>query len=116
MKFRHNFQARNDSQAVIVASPDLPTRQLHALFKLNSGLAADKALFNLQLAATHISFMLSHSSEEPVSNLAAFVFGASTYFMVYRLYLISLVQFFSSKGFLQRELHPIIVTSIFLFI
>jgi len=65
--------ARNAAPAVILPSTDLPTLQLHALFKLDSGLAADRALFNLQLAATHISFMLSHSSEKPVCVFISFV-------------------------------------------
>ena len=66
----------NATPDVIFPSKDLPTLQLHALFKLNSGLAADKALFNLQLAATYISFMLSHSSEEPVCDFTPFVHHA----------------------------------------
>jgi len=65
--------ARNATQAVILPSTDLPTLQLHALFKLDSSLAGDRALFNLQLAATHISFMLLHSSEDPVCGFTSFV-------------------------------------------
>ena len=70
----------NVTLAVILLSTDLPTLQLHALFKLNSALAVDKALFNLQLAATHISFMLSHNSEEPVCDFTPFVHHAFNFY------------------------------------
>ena len=44
-------------------------------------LPADKALFNLQLAATYISFMLSHSSEEPVCDFTPFVHHAFDFYL-----------------------------------
>ena len=105
-KFCHNFITWNATLAVILPSTDLPTLQLHVLFKLNSGLAADKALFNLQLAATHISFMLSHNSEEPVHGFTPFVYYAfNFYFWGERLYLICQVPFFSLKNLPQCEFY-----------
>ena len=103
-KFCHNFITWNVTLAV--PSTDLLTLQLHALFKLNSGLAADKALFNLQLVATHISFMLSHNSEEPVCGFTPFVYYAfNFYFGGERLYLICQVPFFSLKNLPQCEFY-----------
>ncbi|KAF8814522.1 hypothetical protein BYT27DRAFT_7250018 [Phlegmacium glaucopus] len=42
---------------------DLPIKQLHALFQLHSNIAADKSLFNMQLPAMHIVFMLDHNPD-----------------------------------------------------
>jgi len=43
------------------------TKQLHALFQLHSNINVNRGLVNMQLAATHMSFMLDKNSEEIVS-------------------------------------------------
>lgn len=48
---------------------DIRKKQLQALFQLHANMGADKGLFNLQLAAAHISFMLQYSSETIVRSL-----------------------------------------------
>ncbi|KAF8813075.1 hypothetical protein BYT27DRAFT_7207231 [Phlegmacium glaucopus] len=63
-KFRHNFSMRKKQTPLDAAGTDLPTKHLHALFRLHSNMAADKSLFNMQLAVTHISFMLQYKSED----------------------------------------------------
>jgi hypothetical protein len=49
-----------------MASSDLPTRQLHALFQLHSDITVSKTLVNMQLAATHIAFMLDRQTKARV--------------------------------------------------
>lgn len=49
-----------------VTSLDVPAQQLHALFMLHSNLNVNKTLVNMQLAATHISFMMQERTEEGV--------------------------------------------------
>jgi hypothetical protein len=50
----------------IDSASDLQMKQLHVLFQLHTGMAADKGLFNMQLAAVQILFMLQHTSEDNV--------------------------------------------------
>ena len=47
-----------------VATLDLPAHQLQELFKLQSGMNTNKILVNLQLAATHIAFMIQKQTED----------------------------------------------------
>jgi len=68
-KFQHNLSAPTANENLAISSLDFPTQQLHALYDLHRNMGADKALFNMQLAATHISFMLHHNSEEIVSSV-----------------------------------------------
>jgi hypothetical protein len=65
-KFRRNMNVRNTQLNKTVAVDNLPGRHLQVLFDIHCGIAGDKSLFNLQLAATHISFMLNHESNEMV--------------------------------------------------
>jgi hypothetical protein len=50
---------------------DHGSRGLYALFKLQNNMAINKSLFNLQLAATHVAFMLDSS---PGHNVGTFLF------------------------------------------
>jgi len=51
-----------------VSLSDLPAQQLQALFQLHSDTNVNKTLVNLQLAATHIAFMVQQQIEEHVSH------------------------------------------------
>ena len=66
-KFHHNFTVSKPNTTVDVPMTDLPTQQLHALFQLHSNINDEKSLVNLQLAATHIAFMLELKSGKNVS-------------------------------------------------
>jgi len=44
------------------------SRQLYALYNLHINMATYKPLFNLQLAATHVAFMLDHDPKRNVSD------------------------------------------------
>jgi len=44
------------------------SRELYALYNLHTNAATDRSLFNLQLAATHIAFMLDCAPGKNVSN------------------------------------------------
>jgi hypothetical protein len=57
-KFRLNFISSKTDIETDESASNLPTQQLQALFRLHSNMNVDKSLINLQLAATHISFML----------------------------------------------------------
>lgn len=46
----------------------LVSRQLYALYDLHTSMVTSKPLFNLQLAATHVAFMLDHDTQEKVGN------------------------------------------------
>ena len=65
-KFRHNFSNSKANLAMNITTSDLPTHQLHALFQLHSNMNVNKTLINLQLAATHISFMMQRQIKEDV--------------------------------------------------
>jgi len=52
-------------------SSDLPAHQLQKLFELHSDLNVNKTLINMQLAATHIAFMVQAQTKE---NVYPFVF------------------------------------------
>ena len=65
-KFRLNFISSKASIEIDEAASNLPTQQLQALFRLHSNMNVDKSLINLQLAATHISFMMQLNSKENV--------------------------------------------------
>jgi hypothetical protein len=66
-KFRLNFtSSKRDVETDESASSNLPTQQLRALFRLHSNMNVDKSLINLQLAATHISFMLQLHTNQKV--------------------------------------------------
>jgi hypothetical protein len=41
----------------------------HVLFQLHTGMAADKELFNMQLATVQILFMLQHTSEDNIRSI-----------------------------------------------
>ena len=45
------------------------SRQLYALYNLHIDMAMYKPLFNLQLVATHVAFMLDHDPSRNVSKL-----------------------------------------------
>ena len=49
-----------------VDSSDLPTHQLHALYRLHSDITVNKTLVNMQLAATHIAFMVQPQTNTSV--------------------------------------------------
>ena len=49
-----------------VDSSDLPAHQLHALYQLHSDMTVNKTLVNMQLAATHIAFMVQQQTKEHV--------------------------------------------------
>lgn len=65
-KFRLNLANSKANTSINVTASDLTTRQLHALFQLHSNLNVNKSLVNIQLAATHISFMLQEQCEPHV--------------------------------------------------
>jgi hypothetical protein len=46
-------------------------KQLHVLFQLHTSMAADKELFNMQLAAAQILFMLQHTSEDNIQSICS---------------------------------------------
>lgn len=62
------FRKHNRRNQQTPGCPILNThgQNLQALFNLQSGLAGTKSLYNLQLAATHLCFMLNHESTEMV--------------------------------------------------
>ena len=74
---------------------DLPARQLHALFNLHSNLNVNKTLINMQLAATHIAYMVQKQTEAHVCRFSVPSLCYSTIF--YRLFLISLEHFKKSR-------------------
>jgi hypothetical protein len=49
-----------------VPTSDLPAHQLQELFKLQSGANTNKTLVNLQLAATHIAYMIQRQPDDHV--------------------------------------------------
>ena len=49
-----------------IDSSDLPAHQLHALYQLHSDMTVNKMLVNMQLAATHIAFMVQQQTKEHV--------------------------------------------------
>jgi hypothetical protein len=69
-KFRQNFtNAKSDSPINVdleSESSDLPAHQLQKLFELHSDLNVNKTLINMQLAATHIAFMVQAQIKENV--------------------------------------------------
>jgi hypothetical protein len=65
-KFRLNFISSQTDIETDETASNLPTKQLLALFQLHSNMNVDKSLINLQLAATHISFMLEFQASENV--------------------------------------------------
>ena len=65
-KFRRNFSTRQKRIFPINFTSDLRVKHLHALFHLHTDMSADKSLFNMQLAAAQISFMLQYTSEDIV--------------------------------------------------
>jgi hypothetical protein len=57
-KFRQNY-TNSVAESNMDGSPfNLPARQLQELLKLHSGTNINKILINLQLAATHVAFMV----------------------------------------------------------
>ena len=82
-----------------VATSDIPAEQLHALYRLHSGMNVNKGLIDLQLAATHISFMLQQQSEENVRYKHLLPVSAlySIYQSFLRLFPIFLEHFINSK-------------------
>ena len=67
-KFRQNF-TNSKSVSHIDAeteSSDLLAHQLQKLFELHSDLNANKTLINMQLAATHIAYMVQVQAKENV--------------------------------------------------
>lgn len=62
-KFCQNFSMHENKVLPISSTSDLRKKQLHALFHLHANIGADKGLFNMQLAAAQMSFMLQYSSE-----------------------------------------------------
>jgi hypothetical protein len=65
-KFRLNFISSKTDIETDESASNLPTQQLQALYRLHSNMNVDKSLINLQLAATHISFMLQQHAEKNV--------------------------------------------------
>ena len=64
-RFRTNFLAstsyfESDAEMLMTSAPN---QQLRALLMMNSGLNVEKSLINIQLAATHASFMSQRRSE-----------------------------------------------------
>jgi hypothetical protein len=71
-KFHKHFTTLSTGANFSKIPMDLPTTQLHALFKLHSSIASDKCLFNMQLAAMHMSLMLQHKSDDIVGDHLGF--------------------------------------------
>jgi hypothetical protein len=71
-KFRHSFINSKSKSTANVAPPDLPAHQLHELFQLHSDMTVNKTLINMQLAATHIAFMLQQQTKAHVCHYNAF--------------------------------------------
>lgn len=67
------FHKSFNSKVLQVKSPltfnSLASRQVSALYQLHTSMNNSKALFNLQLAATHLAFMLDHDSNEQVGSM-----------------------------------------------
>ena len=66
-KFKRNYIVYDTDFNDIEEVSNLPGQQLNALFHLHTSMDVNKSLINIQLAATHISFMLESQSEENVS-------------------------------------------------
>jgi hypothetical protein len=64
----------------IDSASDLQMKQLHVLFQLHTGMAADKGLFHMQLAAAQILFMLQHTSEDNIQSICSSHFPISPIF------------------------------------
>ncbi|KIM38064.1 hypothetical protein M413DRAFT_13028 [Hebeloma cylindrosporum] len=60
--FHRGFTASTTLNSNSSAFTNYSSRQLHALYNLHTNMRNNKPLFNLQLAATHIAFMLDHDS------------------------------------------------------
>jgi hypothetical protein len=73
-KFRLNFMASKTNIETDESASNHPTQQLRALFRLHSNMNVDKSLINLQLAATHISFMLQLHTNRKVRPKHFFLF------------------------------------------
>jgi hypothetical protein len=73
-KFRRNVSTRHKRIIPIDSTSNIRIRQLHALFQLHTDMGADKALFNMQLVAAQISFMLHYTSENIVKPVPLSIF------------------------------------------
>ena len=68
------FQKCVNAREIVSVSSDrfssFSSRQLQALYRLHTTINKNKALFNLQLAATHIAFILDHDSDGKVGEVS----------------------------------------------
>ncbi|KIM35727.1 hypothetical protein M413DRAFT_32284 [Hebeloma cylindrosporum] len=62
-KFHKRFESRSANQAPAVTYSMFASQQVQALLQLHSVIKSNKALLNLQLAATHLAFLLDHDSD-----------------------------------------------------
>ena len=87
---------------VDLSDSNLPTHQLHALFTLHSDLNVNKTLINMQLAATHIAFVVQELTKEPVCHFnASSLFYTEIYNYFYRSFLIFLEHYKKSRILFQ---------------
>jgi len=61
-KFRKSFNTRKNADSSSMTFTTFTSRQVYALYHLHTTIQNNKPLFNLQLAATHVAFMLDHES------------------------------------------------------
>jgi hypothetical protein len=61
-KFEKAFKSKQVKKNLFSTCNALAPRQVSVLFDMHTAMNSHKALFNLQLAATHIAFMLDSDS------------------------------------------------------
>jgi len=69
-KFCNQYNASNLKKTSSPTFTKFSSHQVHALYQLKHTIKTCKPLFNLQLAATHLAFMLDHDSNAKVKDMA----------------------------------------------
>lgn len=72
-KFHKAFNSKKLKGKSSTTFNTLASRQVSALYQLHTSMNSNKALFNLQLAATHIAFMLDHDSDGQVGIINGYI-------------------------------------------